>query len=137
MAGRPRKFKTVEQMQKAIDVYYKQQAKKKRPLTIQGLALALDFNSRQSFLNYEGYTDENDKQFLDTIKKARLFVETDKVEGMLSGEYSATGVIFDLKNNHGHKDSKQIDHDHTSKGEKIQGVAPIDWTNDKTSNSNK
>ena len=109
MAGRPKKFKTVEDMQKAIDKYFKAQARKKRPLTIQGLALALDFNSRQSLLNYEGYTDENDKQYLDTIKKARLFVENDKVENMLAGEYSTAGVIFDLKNNHGHKDKTEVD----------------------------
>jgi hypothetical protein len=96
-------------MQKAVDKYYKQQARKKRPLTIQGLALALDFNSRQSLLDYEGYTDENDKGFLDTIKKARLFIENDKVENMLAGEYSTAGVIFDLKNNHGHKDKSTVD----------------------------
>ncbi len=96
-------------MQKAIDKYYKDQRRKSRPLTIQGLALALDFNSRQSLLNYEGYTDDDDKPFLDTIKKARLVVENDKVEGMLSGDYSATGVIFDLKNNHGHKDKSSVD----------------------------
>jgi hypothetical protein len=94
-------------MQKAIDAYYEKQKREDRPLTVQGLALALDFNSRVSLLNYEGYTDDDDKEFLSTIKKAKLFIENNKVEGMLTGDYTAAGVIFDLKNNHGHKD-KQV-----------------------------
>ena len=107
--ARPRIFDTVEDMQKAIDAYFKEQQRAQRPLTIQGLALALDFLTRQSLLDYEGYTDENDKGFLDTIKKARLQIENDKVENMLSGDYSTAGVIFDLKNNHGHKDKSSLD----------------------------
>lgn len=109
MQGRPRKFNKVEEMEKAIKAYFRKQDRRNKPYTIQGLALALDFNSRQSFLNYEGYLDDNDQGFLDTIKKARLEVENNKVEGMLSGDYSATGVIFDLKNNHGHKDKSSLD----------------------------
>lgn len=105
--ARPRKFKTVEEMQEAIQAYYDKQKANDRPLTIQGLALALDFNSRASLLNYEGYTDDNDKEFLNTIKKAKLYIENYKLEGLLSGDLNTTGVIFDLKNNHGHKD-KQV-----------------------------
>jgi L-ribulose-5-phosphate 3-epimerase UlaE len=105
--GAPRKFNTVEEMQKAIDVYYKKQTLNTKPLTVQGLAIALDFTSRTSLLNYEGYTDDNDRDFLNTIKRARLFIENHKVEGLISGDYPAAGVIFDLKNNHGHKD-KQV-----------------------------
>ena len=128
MAGRKRKFKTVEQMQKAIDNYFRRQKRNNRPLTVQGLALALGFTTRQSLFNYEGYTDEKDKSFLDTIKKAKLQIEENKLEGMLSGDYNTAGVIFDLKNNHGHTD--KVEHDHTTKGDKI-GVAPIQWVNDK------
>lgn len=105
--ARPRKFNTVEEMQEAIQAYYDKQEQRGKPLTIQGLALALGFLTRQSLLDYEGYTDANDKEFLDTIKKARLYIENYKLEGLLSGELNTTGVIFDLKNNHGHKD-KQV-----------------------------
>ena len=76
-------------------------------MTIEGLCLALDFTSRQSLLNYEGYTDKNKKPFLDTIKKARLQIQQSKIEGLLSGNYSAAGAIFDLKNNHNYKDKQE------------------------------
>ena len=122
--ARPRIFKTVEEMDKAIQKYFKRQDRKSRPYTIQGLCLALDFKTRQSLLDYEGYTDEEDKEFLDTIKKARMIVEENKVEGMLSGDYAASGVIFDLKNNHQHKDKHDLDH--TTNG-KDMGIAPINW----------
>ena len=105
--ARPRKFNTVEEMQEAIQAYYDKQEQRGKPLTIQGLALALGFLTRQSLLDYEGYTDANDKEYLDTIKKARLYIENYKLEGLLSGDLNTTGVIFDLKNNHGHKD-KQV-----------------------------
>lgn len=105
--ARPRVFNTVEEMQEAIQAYYDKQEQRGKPLTIQGLALALGFLTRQSLLDYEGYTDANDKEYLDTIKKARLHIENYKLEGLLSGDLNTTGVIFDLKNNHGHKD-KQV-----------------------------
>ncbi len=107
--ARPRKFNKVGEMEKAIKGYFKKQERRDKPYTIQGLCLALGFNSRKSLLNYEGYTDDSDIEFLHTIKEARLKVEENKVEGLISGEYSASGVIFDLKNNHDHKDKQVIE----------------------------
>ncbi len=106
---RKRNFDTIEAMQEAIDNYKKVAKRSNRPLTIQGLALALGFTSRQSLLNYEGYTDSSDKSFLDTIKKAKLEIEMDKVEGAMMGDYNSAVTIFDLKNNHGHKDKQEIE----------------------------
>ncbi len=128
--ARPRKFNTVEEMQEAIQAYYDKQEQRGKPLTIQGLALALGFLTRQSLLDYEGYTDANDKEYLDTIKKARLHIENYKLEGLLSGDLNTTGVIFDLKNNHGHTDKKAVDVDHTTGGDKIQSIQPITWVDD-------
>ena len=142
--ARPRKFNTVEEMQEAIQAYFDKQENAERvglvkgepvkviglPVTIQGLALTLGFNSRQALLNYEGYTDENDKEFLDTIKKAKLYIENSKVEGGLVGALNTTMVIFDLKNNHGHTDKKAVDVDHTTGGDKIQSIQPITWGDD-------
>ena len=107
--ARYREFDTVKDMQDAIDAYKKHCNRRKRPLTVQGLALALGFNSRTSLLNYEGYTDANDEPFLNTIKRAKLEIEEDKVVGAMLGEYHAAVTIFDLKNNHGHKDRTEIE----------------------------
>ena len=104
-----KRFKTVEAMQDAIDAYFKDCQERKRPYTVQGLALALNFNSRQSLLNYEGYTDANEESYLDTLKKAKLRIEQDKVEGAMMGDYNTAIVIFDLKNNHEHRDRQEYE----------------------------
>ena len=73
--SRPRKYGTVEEMQAVIDRYFALCEDTKEPLTITGLALALDFTSRQALINCEGYTDINGNKFVDTIKRAKLKIE--------------------------------------------------------------
>jgi hypothetical protein len=90
--GRPRKYESPEQMQHAVDAYFKKcEADGKGP-TICGLSLALGFITRKSLLDYEGYG----KNYLITIKKARLRVEAG-YEANLQGTKPA-GSIFALKN---------------------------------------
>lgn len=108
-AGRPVKFKTPEEMQVVIDQYFeelklsmtKDGVMIEYP-TITGLALALGFNSRQSLLNYEG-----NPEFLDTIKRAKLRVESFIEQRLYSGQ--ATGCIFNLKNNFDWKDKTETE----------------------------
>lgn len=124
-AGRPPKYKSVEEMQQKIDEYFKECEGKtlldaennpildkagrpilygQKPLTITGLARALGFNSRQSLLNYEGK-----KEFLDTIMRARMRVE-EYVEESLFYKDSANGAKFSLANNfEGWKEKKQVE----------------------------
>lgn len=102
--GRSRVFETAEEMKEQIIAYFEGQFMADLPLTIQGLALSLGFNSRQSLLNYEGYEGKDKVPFLDTIKKARLYIENYKVEGALLNQLNPAMVIFDLKNNYGYDD---------------------------------
>ncbi len=106
---RPRKFDTVEDMEQEIIKYFEESATSGFPLTIQGLALTLGFSTRQSLLNYEGYTDKNKEPFLDTIKKAKLAIEQSKLDGAFLGTFNPAITIFDLKNNHGHEDKIKND----------------------------
>jgi hypothetical protein len=113
--GRPPKYKTADEMQKAIDEYFKECEGVKaldkegepivtkygylykvepKPPTITGLALAIGFNSRQSLLNYE----EKDKDFLDTITRAKARVEA-YAESRLFDKDGANGAKFSLANN--------------------------------------
>ncbi len=102
--GRPRKYKTVDELQQLIDEYFEFCDKKKRPYTITGLALYLDMD-RKSLLRYEqDYEDE----FSHTIKKAKERVQ-EFVECCLFKSGIATGVIFNLKNNFGWQDKQSID----------------------------
>lgn len=106
MSGK-KKIETIEEFQAKIQAYFDNQKAEKRPLTIEGLCLALGFLERKSLIDYEGYTDKNKKPYLHAIKKARLQIQQSKIEGLLSGDYSAAGAIFDLKNNHNYKDKQE------------------------------
>ena len=88
--GRPVKFKTPEEMQKKIDEYFAHCDEKENPMTITGLALALD-------MSREGLCFYSDKdEFADTIKKAKQKVE-EQYEKRLVHRGNA-GDIFALKN---------------------------------------
>lgn len=107
--GRPRKYKTVDEMQQAIDKYFLDCDNEGIPYTITGLSLALGFDSRVSLLNYEGYTDEDNISFLSTIKKAKQKVEKNIEEGALQGKYNPTISIFNLKNNFDWRDKQEVE----------------------------
>ena len=96
--GRPLKFETPQAMQKKIDKYFLDCEKKEKPLTITGLALALD-TSRKVLLDYE----DNRPEYSNTIKKAKVICENFVEEYLFTGKNMA-GAIFNLKNNYGWKE---------------------------------
>jgi len=91
--GRPLKYKTVKELEKDIDAYFEERYEKHVPPTISGLALYLGFESRQSLYDYQ-----DRPEFSDTIKKATARIEDYAERILLSGDGSATGAIFWLKN---------------------------------------
>lgn len=101
--GRPKAYTEVDKMQEKIDKYFNECDRKKEPYTITGLALALDLD-RKSINNYA-----KDSEFFPTIKKAKLIVEN-YLEKRLINDSSATGIIFNLKNNYGWSDKQEIQH---------------------------
>ena len=48
------------------------------------------------------------EEFRSTIKKAKVRIEANKITHMLDGDGYGAGYIFDLKNNHGWKDKRDI-----------------------------
>lgn len=101
--GRPKAYAEVKIMQQKIDKYFNDCDMNKEPYTITGLALALNLD-RKSINNYA-----KDSEFFPTIKKAKLRVEN-YLEKRLINDSSATGIIFNLKNNYGWSDKQQIEH---------------------------
>lgn len=100
LTGRPLKFKSVKELQKKIDAYFARCEKDDEPLTITGLALALD-TSRETLMEY-GEREE----FVDTIKKAKLKIEhAYELRNIKRGN---AGDIFALKN-FGWKDKTESD----------------------------
>jgi hypothetical protein len=115
-AGRPAKYKSVEQLQKKIKEYIDNcpdkikitsktkdgiEEREVSRLTISGLAYYLGFADRQSFYDYE-----KRKNFSCTVKRARLFIEKTYESYLM--ESNCTGAIFALKN-FGWKDRQEID----------------------------
>lgn len=113
-AGRPPKYKSVEQLQKVIDEYFEYCDNKTKeihseklgdmivpdpqPYTMAGLAYELEL-SRQALMEYshkDGYGD--------AIKRARNRVEADVERRMNSKDAFTPGLIFNAKNNFGWKD---------------------------------
>ena len=101
--GRPPKYNTKEEMQEAIDKYFNECKKEKRPITFTGLAYSIGL-SRQGLLNYS-----KEEEFFDTIKRAREYVEMTLEERLIGTSGIATGIIFNLKNNYDWKDKQDID----------------------------
>lgn len=119
--ARPLKYKTVDELQAAIDDYFHSCAG--RPLlddkgqpvllkglpvmldacppTVTGLALALGFAGRQALLNYQGR-----KQFKDAITRAKSRCEA-YAEGRLFDRDGAHGAQFSLRCNFGWSDKAE------------------------------
>jgi hypothetical protein len=118
--GRPLKYKTVEELQAAIDEYFdycdnriKQVHSKEgesyavadpEPYTVSGLAYRLGFEDRASFLDYK----ERD-QFSSTIKKARFKIETDIERRLMNKDTFTPGLIFNAKNNFSWSDRSEVE----------------------------
>lgn len=120
--GRPLKFKTVQELQDKIDVYFDScweiddtGKKQTRPYTITGLARALD-TTRETLLDYEDKV-----QYSDTIKRAKMKVAEYVEEYLFMGK-NQTGAIFNLKNNFNWKDKTETDL--TSGGESLNVYIP-------------
>lgn len=116
--ARPLKYKTVDELQTAIDEYFR--ACEGRPLldasgqpvlnkgvpvildakppTVTGLALALGFAGRQTLLNYQGR-----RQFKDAITRAKSRCEA-YAEGRLYDRDGTHGAQFSLRCNFGWND---------------------------------
>lgn len=92
--SRPLKFTSKKKLQEHVDAYFRDCKSSGRPLTISGLAIALD-TTRQTLLDYEAR-----EEFSDTIKKAKLRIENWTEEQLFTSTRTA-GVIFNLTNNFG------------------------------------
>lgn len=117
-AGRPLKYKTVEELSSAIDEYFdfcdnriRHVYDKKsgsvieiidpEPYTMAGLAYAIGID-RKTLYNYS-----NKDEYFPTVKRARNKVQTDVERRLMEGQ--ATGAIFNLKNNFEYVDKQEID----------------------------
>jgi hypothetical protein len=97
---KPLKFKTAEDLQNKINVYFEDCKEQEIPLSITGLALALDTN-RQTLINYQ----EKDG-YENIVDRAKLMIENAYEIRLINNGRS--GDIFALKN-FGWADRQEID----------------------------
>src|SRR5690242_11809111 len=91
--GRPLKFKTPEELLEKAQAYFDETLVKLEPITITGLAMALD-TSRETLMDYE---EKRGDKFSDAIKKVKLVCENYAEKRLFKGN-NAAGAIFALKN---------------------------------------
>ena len=121
IGGVPPRYKTVEDMQKKIDEYFKDCEGRilkidgkpvldkhdepiyvdKRPLTVTGLALALGFTSRQALINYQAKPE-----FVDTITRANSKIEQYAEERLFDRD-GVNGSKFTLACNFGWREKEE------------------------------
>lgn len=102
MTGRPRLYKSPEEMAERIDAYF--DSEEASPPTMAGLCYFLGFSERHALSEYEKYDG-----FSATVKRARLRIEMDRSKRLLERDTFTPGLIFDLKNNHGWKDKHETE----------------------------
>ena len=104
-SGQPMKFKSVKELEDKIEAYFNSYYKVTKdddgnkiltnyiPLTVSGLAIALDCD-RRTLLNYS-----NKEEYFPTIRKAKARIEN-FAELSLWQPKIASGIMFNLKNNY-------------------------------------
>ena len=100
--GRPKAFKSVEEVEEKINAYFNYCEEKEKPYTMSGLAYYLGID-RKTLLNYS-----KNEEYFHAIKKARDKVQM-QLEECLYRLGNNSGVIFNLKNNFDWKDKMEVE----------------------------
>jgi len=104
--GRPPIYDDPEEMEEDIEEYFNKCELNDQPKTILGLCNHLDMH-RSTLIEYEGKPE-----FSNTVKKAKQRIEEHINNNLLTGEYNATGCIFNLKNNFDWEDKRKEEVEH-------------------------
>ena len=101
-----------ESLQKGIDNYFeyvkqenirrKSEGEKFKPLTMSGLIVYLGI-TKETFYDYA-----KRPEMVDSIKRARVTIESYVEEGLLNSSLNTIGAVFNLKNNFGWVDKHEI-----------------------------
>ena len=119
--GRPRLYPDPKAFADATEAYFDKVAVDGKLPTLSGLCLHLGFYDKESFSHYDTYGDD----FSRTVKKARMRIEDDRHQRLANP--ACTGIIFDLKANHGWQDKQTLEHTGADGGP-IQSQATIKVT---------
>lgn len=118
--GRPRKY-TPEELEAKINEYFDSctryfreeatagkvvQIHTPRIPTIGEMCIHLDVH-----IDTLHQWENEEREFSEIIKRAKDYCTNKKIAALVNGEGGTTGIIFDLKANHGWKDKQTIEHE--------------------------
>lgn len=105
-AGRPRKFKELEEFKTKIEKYFQKCDEKDEPYLIEGLALHLGINSEQ--LRHMETMETYPIEFRQAIEKAKLRILFHLAHRLVKSRGNTAGLIFYLKNAFGWADKQEL-----------------------------
>lgn len=126
LGGRPLKFKSSQELQRAINKYFKDCDNDKEPYTITGLAMALGtyldvLRDYQSGMYDDQDNDKEYKGFSSAIKAAKTKIANYCERNTQKGNIPAAAGIFFAKN-YGFTDKTEVDM-HVSGSVSLSGLA--------------
>lgn len=101
--GRPRLYKDHDSFAAKVDEYFASLEDSGKKPTLAGLAYHMGFDDRESVTTYASYGPD----FSRTVKRAKLLMEDDRQQSLLSKDKFTPGIALDLRNNHGWRDTTQ------------------------------
>ena len=105
MAGRPPKYESPEELEKAVEAYFDECVIKKDIPIQSGLAYSLGFASRQSLYDYA-----QKEQYSYIIGRAKLRCEDELNQAALKGEANPSIAKLNLATNYGYSEKQMIEH---------------------------
>ena len=128
--GPKRKLTNVAEVRQKVNDWILRCKRDNIVLTVSGICLELNI-SKSTFNEYIQRKDEKSEIYersqidgemhsisvYDILKRAKLAIENDIEQRMLSNKCNVAGAIFDLKNNHGYADKSEINTVNTNKRE--------------------
>lgn len=113
--GRPPLYDDPLVMEAKIEQYFDGLETSGKPPTVAGLCYFLGFSDRHALSEYE-----KREGFSSTVKSARLRIEVDRSERLISSGTPTAGIIFDLTNNHNWKNPQHMKHSQDEDGKPQQ-----------------
>lgn len=101
--GRPPLYNNCMDLDAMIQMYFDDMDEQDRPYTIAGIVYYLGFNDKDAVARYRDKPD-----FSGPLKRARLRIESQRSEQLLSSKGNPVGKIFDLKANFGWVDRVEV-----------------------------
>lgn len=106
--GRPRAFETCREIVDLAKEYLTDCNTRGKTPNVAGLCCYLGITRQTLSVYVRGDYDDEGENFSDTLGQIKLIIEEHKLDAGERGNLNATIVKFDLMNNHGYTDKREV-----------------------------